>query len=159
MKEEQEGQKYDEGKLDWTLVPWAAMEQVVEVLMHGERTHSRDNWRHVSDAERRYISAAQRHLVDYMKGERFDKESLSSVLAHAICDLLFVLELRTEAGDTPIHQRRIGGQTMFQVGGLERFYPYTPSDRRNRKDAYRRALAYLKGYRRTSVGKPNKRSN
>jgi hypothetical protein len=51
------GVKHDGGKLDWSLLPVEAIEDVVRVLMHGEQKYSRDNWRRVPDGYNRYLSA------------------------------------------------------------------------------------------------------
>lgn len=87
-----EGRKHDEGKTDWDLLPWAAVEEVVQVLMHGEQKYGRDNWKHVPDAKRRYFNAAIRHLLAYRGGEERDSESGRTHLAHAVCCLLFLME-------------------------------------------------------------------
>jgi hypothetical protein len=84
-----EGQKHDEGKLDWTLLPPEALEEVVKVLQHGALKYGRDNWRRVPDGRRRYIAAAHRHLHAVSLGELTDPESGLPHLAHAVCSLLF----------------------------------------------------------------------
>jgi hypothetical protein len=84
-----EGQKHDEGKLDWTLLPPEALEEVVKVLQHGAVKYGRDNWQRVPDGRRRYIAAAHRHLHAVSLGELTDPESGLPHLAHAVCSLLF----------------------------------------------------------------------
>lgn len=86
-----EGRKEKEGKPDWTLLPFAPIEEVVEVLTMGANKYSRDNWLNVSQLD--YEAAAFRHLSKHMQGVENDKESGHSHLAHAICNLLFVAEL------------------------------------------------------------------
>ena len=44
MSDIQEGKKFDQGKLDWSLVPFKSLEGMVKVLMFGEQKYSRDNW-------------------------------------------------------------------------------------------------------------------
>jgi hypothetical protein len=82
------GIKYDDGKRDWTLLPWEEAEDVVEILEFGAKKYARDNWRKVEPKER-YIKAALRHLIAYIKGENNDPETGKSHLAHAVCCLLF----------------------------------------------------------------------
>lgn len=84
-----EGIKYDEKKLDYTLVPWEAMDEVVEVLMFGAEKYSANNWKKVTPHER-YEKAALRHILTYIKGEKNDPESGLSHLSHAMCCLLFL---------------------------------------------------------------------
>ncbi len=90
------GRKYDDGKLQWSLVPWEALEEVVEVLMFGAKKYERDNWKYVDDANRRYNDAALRHLIAANTGEALDPESGKHHKAHAICCLLFDLWLEKQ---------------------------------------------------------------
>lgn len=85
------GVKYDSDKPQWSLVPFKAMTQVVDVLTYGARKYAPDNWKKVPDARRRYIDAAFRHLSAYVSGEKNDSETGKSHLAHAMCCLLFLL--------------------------------------------------------------------
>lgn len=91
-----EGRKYDTGKPDYTLLPWDAVEQIVKVLDFGARKYARDNWKHVSDGETRYLAAAFRHMAAYNRGEKDDPETGISHLAHAGCCVLFLLSLETK---------------------------------------------------------------
>lgn len=88
--------KDDQGKLDWTLIPWRGLKPVVRVLEFGAAKYSRGGWRLVEDADRRYLAAAFRHLTAYADGERVDPESGLPHLAHAVCCLLFMLGLCDE---------------------------------------------------------------
>ena len=85
------GVKYDQGKLQWHLFPFKAAGEIVKVLMHGARKYSPDNWQYVDDFENRYFDAAMRHMTDYLAGKRHDKDSGLLILAHAACDLLFLI--------------------------------------------------------------------
>ena len=93
MNEKILGTKDDLGKEDWTLVPWDAMREVVRVLMFGAQKYGRGNWRHVKQPAERYSAAAMRHIVARQLGETADAETNLSPLAHAICCLLFMIEL------------------------------------------------------------------
>lgn len=86
-----EGQKFDDDKLDYSLVPWPAIDEVVKVLMFGAKKYGVDNWKQVADAKRRYLSAAYRHLNAYAEGEKIDSDSGLMHLAHAVCCLLFMI--------------------------------------------------------------------
>ena len=90
------GRKFDEGKLDYTLVPFEALDEVVKVLMFGAQKYDRDNWRYVDNASQRYAAAAFRHLTAHVKGEQLDPETGVSHLAHAGCCILFMLGLDLE---------------------------------------------------------------
>lgn len=93
------GKKYDQDKLDWSLLPWEALEDVIKVLMNGAKKYDRDNWKRVPDAPRRYINAAQRHITAIEKGEEVDSEFGLDHEAHAICCLLFRLFLKKHPQD------------------------------------------------------------
>tara|TARA_R110000822_G_scaffold137410_1_gene274927 strand:- start:677 stop:1165 length:489 start_codon:yes stop_codon:yes gene_type:complete len=86
-----EGVKYDSDKPKWTLLPFRALQEVVEVLTFGAKKYAADNWKHVPNARDRYIDAAYRHLADWNTTSRLDPETNKSHLAHAICCLLFLL--------------------------------------------------------------------
>jgi len=92
-----EGRKYDQGKPDYTLLPWEAVEEVVRVLDFGAKKYARDNWRYVDNAETRYLAAAIRHLAAHARGEVADAETGISHLAHAGCCVLFLLALEKQA--------------------------------------------------------------
>lgn len=62
------GQKLDQGKLRWSLLPWKAAEEVVKVLEFGAQKYAPDNWRKVPNASQRYKEAAMRHMVELMQG-------------------------------------------------------------------------------------------
>lgn len=87
------GKKYDQGKPDYSLMPVLAEEAVVKVLTFGANKYGRDNWRMLEDASNRYVAATKRHMSAVQKGERIDPESGIHHYAHAICSLLFLLEL------------------------------------------------------------------
>lgn len=85
------GQKHDDGKIDWTLLPWVELEQVALVMMHGMKKYNRDNWKKVKNARQRYRAALLRHVTAYEKGFVIDGESNLHHLAHAVCCCLFLM--------------------------------------------------------------------
>lgn len=87
------GMKFDGGKRDFTLLPWAGVEEIVKVLEFGAQKYDRDNWKKVEDAQHRYTKAAFRHLVAYNNREVNDPESGLPHLAHLGCCILFLLAL------------------------------------------------------------------
>lgn len=90
------GQKFDDGKTHYNLVPPLAHEAHADVLTFGAKKYAPDNWRYVEDARNRYINAAFRHLHAHRKGELLDPESGLPHLAHAIASISFTLELELE---------------------------------------------------------------
>jgi len=83
--------KFDGNKLQWDLLPFEQLEQVVKVLMEGAKKYDKDNWKYVDNSKERYMNAAMRHLVSRMKGEVIDPEFDLPHTAHAICCLLFLM--------------------------------------------------------------------
>ena len=85
------GVKYDNDKPQWSLLPFKALKEVVDVLTYGAKKYAPDNWKKVPNAKQRYIDAGFRHLTAYAAGEKLDSETGKSHLAHAICCLLYLL--------------------------------------------------------------------
>ncbi len=83
--------KADEGKPDWSLVPFEALEGMVRVLEFGAKKYARNNWQtNGGFSYRRVLTACVRHLFAYMRGEDNDPESGLSHISHAQCNLLFL---------------------------------------------------------------------
>lgn len=93
------GAKSDKGKLDYTLVPTELEEAVCEILMFGAKKYSRDGWRSVPDAHVRYLAALERHIKAFKRGEDCDPESGLHHLAHAACNLAFLLHFLRNGED------------------------------------------------------------
>jgi hypothetical protein len=89
----EKGIKYDKGKADYSLIPPNALEEVAKVLTYGAEKYSRDNWKNLPDIENRYFAAAQRHLWALKRGEKVDSETNIHHAAHAICCMLFLVEI------------------------------------------------------------------
>jgi hypothetical protein len=84
--------KHDQGKPRPSLLPFRALARVVDVLEYGARKYAPGNWRRCEDMVR-YDDAALRHLLAHMGGEWLDPGTKLPHLAHAICCLMFRLEL------------------------------------------------------------------
>ena len=82
--------KKDSGKLQWSLMPFEELKDVVRVLMHGAEKYSPDNWKKCDNVVR-YKDALMRHVIAYVSGEKTDPEFDLSHLAHAICNCLFLM--------------------------------------------------------------------
>lgn len=91
--EEKTGNKADDGKDRWDLLPTKAVRAVVKVLTFGAKKYAPENWRKVPDARRRYYAAALRHLTAWWEGETDDPETGLHHLAHAACCIIFLLEV------------------------------------------------------------------
>lgn len=86
------GRKDDDGKRDYTLIPFAGLDVIAQVLEHGAKRYGAENWRAVDDAPARYLKAMARHVFARLRGEINDPDSGLPHLAHAACCILFMLE-------------------------------------------------------------------
>jgi hypothetical protein len=82
--------KADSGKLQWSLLPFEELKDVVRVLMLGAKKYTPDNWKKCDDVTR-YKDALMRHVISYVSGDTTDDESGLSHLAHAVCNCLFLM--------------------------------------------------------------------
>jgi len=84
--------KYDSGKTDWSLMPFEAVEEINKVLEFGARKYAAHNWTQ-GDGFRytRVLSSLFRHLFAWSRGEDLDPESGLSHLAHAGCNVIFLI--------------------------------------------------------------------
>lgn len=95
------GLKYDEGKPRMDLVTRGfpkVLTTLGTILGFGAKKYRADSWRQVPNGVSRYEAAAMRHFIAHSSGEKLDPESGLPHLAHAICNLMFVMEL-IEAGE------------------------------------------------------------
>lgn len=90
------GLKYDDGKLQYGLIPPIATRSLAQVLTFGAAKYAPNSWQTVQDGERRYLDALYRHLEAYRSGESTDSESGLSHLAHAITNVAFLLHFEQE---------------------------------------------------------------
>jgi len=91
-----EGKKYDSEKPKMYLLPPKALVEVSKVLTVGAEKYDEENWRHLDNLQNRYTGSVLRHLFAHMDGELNDPETNYSHLAHAVCGLLFKLEIELE---------------------------------------------------------------
>ena len=120
-----EAMKYDGEKVRLDLLPADPIIDVGKVLTYGAKKYSERNWEKGLAWSRCY-GAALRHLLAWHKGETTDPETGLNHLAHAACEILFLLEFsRThpELDDRPssLTLRRLiveewGGDTIKPAG-------------------------------------------
>ena len=90
------GIKYDSEKPKMNLLPPKAIVEISKVLTFGASKYDAENWRKLDDLQSRYTAGALRHIFAHMDGEELDSETNLSHLAHAMCCLLFKLEIELE---------------------------------------------------------------
>lgn len=80
--------RYNEGKLEWTLVDFESLEPLVEVLMFGAKKYAPHNWKKPMDKDK-ILDSTMRHLVALMSGEKLDRESKLRHTGHIIANIMF----------------------------------------------------------------------
>lgn len=117
--EKPKGLRFNEGKPKWSLVDFKSLEPMIEVLMYGAHKYSSfkdkdgveytgaeisvvkasemtqtysgaNNWKGGMNITEIFESL-MRHLVAYMDGEGYDKESGYKHLGHAMANLMFMI--------------------------------------------------------------------
>jgi hypothetical protein len=85
--------KADEGKLKISLVPTEIIRAVARVRMFGVQKYvDPENWKTVE--KQRYKDALLRHILAWWEDEKsVDEESGLPHLAHAACNIAFILEM------------------------------------------------------------------
>jgi hypothetical protein len=90
--------KHDSGKPSLDLLPVESLYEIQRVMEFGAQKYAVHNWRK-GMGWRRPLGAALRHLFAWAAGEDLDPESGLSHLAHAGCNILFLLSYsKTGAG-------------------------------------------------------------
>lgn len=99
-----EGTKFDGGKPTTSLLPSKPLLEIAKVLDFGAAKYEPHNWKKGIKYSR-VLSAAQRHLLAWNDGEQLDPDSKLTHLAHAACNILFLLEYEL-SGMTEFDDRR-----------------------------------------------------
>jgi len=87
----QEGLKYDNDKIRLDLIDPLPIIELGKILTYGANKYKENSWQNLENAENRYYAAALRHLYDYRLGNSIDSESSLLHIAHAFCNLYFLL--------------------------------------------------------------------
>lgn len=88
----QEALRYDQNKINWSLMPFEAVEEIAKVLEFGAKKYEAWNFTKNGGMQHtRIINSCLRHIFAYMRGQDLDPESGLSHLAHAGCNILFLL--------------------------------------------------------------------
>ena len=90
VQQAMEGVKHDQGKPSFHLFPGDALAEVGRVLDYGATKYAPRNWEKGMNWLRPW-NACMRHLWAWVGGEDNDPETGINHLAHACCNLLFLL--------------------------------------------------------------------
>lgn len=99
--------KKDHRKPMWDLLPFQPVGQIVEVLTFGANKYGPNTWQQVPDAKNRYFAALMRHLTAWWDGEDTDPESGIHHLAHAGCNLVFLMWFDERINKNPLVEVKV----------------------------------------------------
>jgi len=80
--------RFNEGKLDWTLVNFDSLEPLVAAMTYGATKYERNNWMNECEDPNQHIQSAFRHLVAMASGETYDKESGVRHSGHLLANMM-----------------------------------------------------------------------
>lgn len=85
--------KFDADKLDWSLLPWDTLEEIIKVLQFGAGKYSPWNWAEGDGFKyNRLFNSSMRHFIAWFwRREDKDPETGLSHIAHLGCNVLFLL--------------------------------------------------------------------
>lgn len=116
MKKKDQATKHDGQKVMVELVEPGFVVEVGRVLTFGARKYAPNNWRKGLPWSRT-LGATLRHLFAWAKGEEADPESGLPHLAHAACNLMFLMEWsRTGSGEDDRIKGEINTTHDFEQG-------------------------------------------
>ena len=104
--------KFDQGKVPLNLVPWGPVWEIARVLEFGAGIHGEYNWTE-GFTYNRLFAATMRHLTKWVSGVDLDKESGLSHLAHAACNLFFLMAYQAQGRDD-LDDRFKGFEALFK---------------------------------------------
>src|SRR5690554_3303535 len=81
--------RYNSGKLQWSLVDFDALEDMVKVLEFGAKKYAADNWKKGLKTNE-IAESILRHLFAYLRGEDIDPESGLPHTGHIMCNAMFL---------------------------------------------------------------------
>ena len=84
-----QGNRFNEGKPKWSLVPQSSLIPMVQVLEFGAKKYGAYNWAKGLSI-RETCESLKRHLDAFMEGEDDDPESKLSHIGHIQCNALFL---------------------------------------------------------------------
>ncbi len=120
MSDQDFGMKFstDGDKLDWSLMPWDAIQEVMMTMHYGAVKYEERNWEK-GNSYNKYYSAAMRHMMAWHMGQDFDEgESECHHLAQAAFNLLALLAWQMRGvgeDDRPIYKNVINTPTAQEL--------------------------------------------
>lgn len=94
-EEEKKALRYNEGKVQYSylLELPKSLGELCRVFEMGAKKYARGNWQKGGKPDEEYLDSAMRHMMDYKSGKTLDPEGQTHHLAHAVWNLLVLVEL------------------------------------------------------------------
>lgn len=93
--DEMQALRYNQGKVEWSLVDFKSLEPMVRVLEYGVKKYARNNWKKGTPATQ-IIESMLRHTFKLLEGELVDPESGIEHIGHIQCNALFLSYVLSE---------------------------------------------------------------
>ena len=93
--------RFNEGKVDLTLIPYDAEIEEARVWMMGEEKYGRNNWEKLwgEDTVDLCLACSLRHINAMKRGELIDNESGLPHAAHVRCNMAMIIRYMKEIED------------------------------------------------------------
>ncbi len=101
IERDKQALRYNQGKVQWSLVDYKSIEPMVRVLEYGCKKYAKDNWKKGMPASQ-IIESMLRHTFKLLEGELVDPESGIEHVGHIQCNAMFlayVLKEKPEYND------------------------------------------------------------
>ena len=80
--------RFNEGKLQWSLVHYKSLEPLVRVMMYGAKKYAPENWKNQMDRQQ-ILNSMMRHVAALIDGEQIDAESQELHIGHIMANAMF----------------------------------------------------------------------
>ena len=87
--------RYNQGKVEWSLVDYKSLEPMVRVLEYGCKKYARNNWKKGMPVTQ-IIESMLRHTYKLLEGELVDPESGVEHVGHIQCNAMFLAYVLNE---------------------------------------------------------------
>lgn len=84
---------FQDNKLRWDLLPLEEIEDIVRVYHAGAKKYGPNRWQNLEDGINRYRAASQRHMMEYLRGNKIDEETGCYHLACCAWNIIAMLYL------------------------------------------------------------------
>lgn len=98
--------RFNEGKIQWSLVDFKSLEPMVKVLEYGAKKYSKDQWK-LGLPTLEVCESLLRHTFAFMNGEDNDSESLLSHIGHIQCNAMFLAYILREKKELDTRNTKI----------------------------------------------------